>query len=166
MLNQDIRYIRSWVQAPGSSIGTFWWIQAMPLLREREWMPFIRKLTEPQSKNPYCTSQRLRESGWALPSHVVSGQADGDTKKQCMWTLGFIARLLLRGWCESPGERWVGQNFFIQFHVPYSKKGFLFSLGCVRGPWGLGKCSCLAFFTQICMLLQQMIANTGRAGQA
>lgn len=67
-------------------------------------------------KIPYCTSQRLRESCSALPSHVVSGQDDRETKKQWMWTLPYIP--------ASRGKMWVPRRKVVRsesFHsTPHS----------------------------------------------
>ena len=90
-------------------------IQAMLILRHREsfssesWLSLKVKI-------PYCTSQRLRESCSALPSHVVSGQDDRETKKQWMWTLPYIP--------ASRGKMWVPRRKVVSsesFHsTPHS----------------------------------------------
>lgn len=119
--------------------------QAIPTRKHSEFLS-SESWASLKVKIPYCTRQRLRENCSALPNHVVSGQADRETKKHRMGTCPFIPRSLLGGWCESSGKRWLGWDLFTEPHIPYSKKGSLLSGVYVLGPWGLGECSCLAFF--------------------
>ena len=96
-------------------------------------------------KIPYCTSQRLRESCSALPSHAVSSQADEETKKQSMWTLPYIPASS-RGKMWEPRRKVVRSESFLSTPHSIFQERISTLYGVCSRALGIGRTQLHGFF--------------------